>query len=233
MGKSLFFLIIFFFSALSILGQEANLSAGNNSRYLEDQFYAGIAYNFLTDLPSDETIQRNLSYNIHFGFIKDIPINRKRNFGLGVGIGYDTNSYYSNIIATEINSAINYQLSVSSDSLNRSKFETHSIAFPLELRWRTSNAEDYKFWRIYAGVKAEYLFSRLSVARFNSQNENLKFTNNDISQWQYGLTLNFGYNTWNIHLYYSLAPLLKGSALLDNQAIKFRPLRVGVVFYIL
>ena len=55
----------------------------------------------------------------------------------------------------------------------------------------------------------------------------------DFNKFQYGLTLSGGYNTWNIHLYYSLAPLLKGSALLDNQAIKFRPLRVGVVFYIL
>ncbi|MDT0605727.1 porin family protein [Croceitalea rosinachiae] len=216
-----------------IHGQDSiAVSTTIDAKYLEDQFYAGIAYNFLTDLPEDG-IQRNLSYNIGFGFIRDIPMNRSRNFGFGLGVGYATNSYYSNIIAEESLNDIVYQFSVSSDVLRRSKFETHGITFPFEIRWRTSNAVDYNFWRIYTGIKAEYLFSRRSISRFEGDRDDLNFSNNDISEWQYGLTLNFGYNTWNIHLYYSLNPLLENSALLNGERIRIRPLRVGVIFYIL
>ncbi|MFD2588602.1 porin family protein [Croceitalea marina] len=202
------------------------------SRYLEDQFYAGLAYNVLLNKP-EGVIQRNLSYGLQLGFIKDIPINTKRNFGFGLGVGYGTNSYYSNIIAEDLGSDINYRLPIAADSLNRTKFETHAVEFPFELRWRTSNATDYKFWRIYGGVKAAYLFSRKSKFISENKNSNISFQNNDISQWQYGLTLNFGYNTWNVHLYYSLNRLLENNATLNNEAIEIQPLRVGVIFYIL
>jgi hypothetical protein len=155
-----------------------------NSKYLEDQFYAGLAYIVLLDRPND-VIQRNLSYGVQLGFIKDIPLNRKRNFGVGLGLGYGTNSYFSNIIAEDTEPNVSYRLAVEADALNRTKFETHAIEFPFELRWRTSNAQDYKFWRIYAGLKAAYLFSRKS--KFVSENtDNISFQNNDISQWQYG-----------------------------------------------
>lgn len=203
-----------------------------DTRYLEDQFYAGLAYNVLLNKPND-VIQRNLSYGLQFGFIKDLPINVKRNFGFGIGVGYGTNSYYSNIIAENVSSNITYRLSVDEDQLNRTKFETHGIEFPFELRWRTSNAVDYKFWRVYTGIKTSYLFSRRSKFISDDTTQNLSFTNENISQWQYGLTLNFGYNTWNVHLYYSLNPLLDDNSSLNGEFIEIRPLRVGVIFYIL
>ena len=201
-------------------------------KYLEDQFYAVIAYNALLNKPNN-VIQRNLSYSLQFGFIKDIPINLKRNFGFGLGLGYGTNSYYSNIIAENTSQNITYRLSIETDNLRRSKFETHAIEFPFEIRWRTSNAVEYKFWRIYTGIKAAYLFSRRSKFVSENANNNLSFRNDDISQWQYGLTLNFGYNTWNVHLNYSLKPLLENNPLIDGEIIEIKPLTVGLVFYIL
>lgn len=230
-------LIVFLIGILSLGSLQSqdsiNVPKDVDSKYLEDQFYAGLAYNVLLDKPNDDVIQRNLSYGLQLGFIKDIPINTKRNFGFGLGVGYGTNSYYSNIIAETTSSDINYRLPVESDSLNRTKFETHAIEFPFELRWRTSNATDYKFWRIYGGIKAAYLFSRKSKFIAENTDNNLSFRNNDISQWQYGLTLNFGYNTWNVHLYYSLNPLLEDATISSGEQINIRPLRVGVIFYIL
>ena len=201
-------------------------------KYLEDQFYIGVAYNAIVNKP-DNVIQRNLSYNLQLGFIKDIPINLDRNFGFGLGVGYATNSHYCNIIAEEIQNTIRYRLSEDVDGLRRSKFETHAIEFPFEIRWRTSNAIDYKFWRIYTGIKAEYLFSRRSKFVSEDRSNNLSFRNEDISLWQYGLTLNFGYNTWNIHLNYSLNPLLENSPSINGEGIDKRILRVGLIFYIL
>ncbi|KPM31304.1 Hypothetical protein I595_2570 [Croceitalea dokdonensis DOKDO 023] len=203
---------------------------GLDNTYLEDQFYAGLAYNFITDLPAN-VVLRNLSYNLRFGFVKDLPLNAQRNFGLGVGFGYDVNSYYTNMVAEEINGDIGYRLTLPTENINRTKLETHAVEFPLEIRWRTSNSEDYKFWRIYGGVKSSYVFSRRSKTVSDSGSSS--FSNTDVRNWQHGLTLSFGYNTWNIQLFYALNPLLEDGVTLNTEPIALRPLRVGVVFYIL
>jgi len=233
-NRNLLFLLICVLPFANLKSQDSIPNYDSiDSRYLEDQFYAGLAYNVLLNKPNDDVIQRNLSYGLQLGFIKDIPINLKRNFGFGIGVGYGTNSYYSNIIAENVSSSITYRLSVDEDQLNRTKFETHGIEFPFELRWRTSNAVDYKFWRVYTGIKTSYLFSRRSKFISDTVGASTSFQNNNISQWQYGLTLNFGYNTWNVHFYYSLNPLLENNAILNNEVIEIRPFRVGIIFYIL
>jgi hypothetical protein len=235
LNKNFFALVFCSLSLVSFINAQDSIPIYESidTKYLEDQFYVGLAYNVLLNKPNNDVIQRNLSYGLQLGFIKDVPININRNFGFGIGMGYGTNSYYSNIIAENTNSEITYRLSEEEDELNRTKFETHAIEFPLELRWRTSNTVDYKFWRIYGGVKAAYLFSRRSKFVSDNRAANTNFKNTDIAQWQYGLTLNFGYNTWNVHLYYSLNPLLENSASLIGDMIEIRPLRVGVIFYIL
>ncbi|MDF0716803.1 porin family protein [Muricauda sp. 334s03] len=215
---------------IAVLGQEEEdgLTVTDN-RYLEDQFYIGVGYNVLFDGP-DAIDQRNLSYNLQAGFIKDIPFNRQRNFGMGLGLGYAVNSYYSNMVATLDNNGITYDILDDAD-FNRSKLATHTIEIPFEIRWRTSTASEYKFWRVYAGAKVGYVFSGRSKLVVDSGNDS--FSNNDIEKFQYGLMLNFGYNTWNIHVYYGLNPLLKDEAMLAGEAIDLKVLRVGLVFYIL
>lgn len=200
-----------------------------DDRYLEDQFYIGVGYNVLLNGP-ENLDQRNLSYNLQFGFIKDIPLNIRRNFGLGIGLGYAANSYYTNMGVTENGDLRTYEI-IDDENFNRSKLETHAIEFPFEIRWRTSTATEYKFWRIYAGAKLGYIFSGRS--KLVADEGNLSFSNDDIDNLQYGLMLNFGYNTWNIHVYYSLNPLLKDGAYMAGESIDLRVLRVGLTFYIL
>lgn len=215
-----------------VLGQSAadstQVQPVDNS-YLEDQFYIGVGYNVLLNSP-DALDQRNLSYNLQLGFIKDIPLNRRRNFGFGVGLGYAANSYYSNMGVAEDGDVRTYQI-VDDENFNRSKLETHAIEFPLEVRWRTSTATEYKFWRIYAGAKFGYVFSGRS--KLVADEGNVSFSNDDIDALQYGLMLNFGYNTWNIHAYYSLNPLLKEGVSIAGESIDLRVLRIGLTFYIL
>ncbi|WP_422862036.1 porin family protein [Flagellimonas sp. W118] len=200
------------------------------AKYLEDQFYIGLGFNLLLDKPTD-VAQTSLSYNLQTGFIKDIPLNVQRNFGIGLGVGYATNSYYSNIVAVQENNTITYQVG-GVDGFRRSKFETHAVEVPFEFRWRTSNASDYKFWRIYTGAKLGYVFSGKS--RLVTDDDKTSFTNDNIEKLQYGLTLSFGYNTWNIHAYYSLNPLLKDGIMVNGgEVIDLRVLRIGVIFYIL
>lgn len=221
------FLLTFYMGSAQELPKD---SSQVDSRYLEDQFYIGLGYNVLLGKQSG-VAQRNLSYNLQAGFIKDIPLNPRRNFGVGLGVGYAINSYYTNVVATKQANAVLYEVMNESD-FKRSKLETHALEVPFELRWRTSTADEYKFWRIYAGAKLGYVFSGRS--RLVTEDGSDGFTNKDIEQLQYGLILNFGYNTWNVHAYYGLNPLLKnGTNLQTGEAIDFKVLRIGIIFYIL
>ncbi len=228
---SRYLLLLVFLVSTSGFSQEQMVdSTVADTKYLEDQFYIGLGYNVLLEKPTD-VVQRNLSYGLQLGIIKDIPFNSRRNFGVGLGLGYAINSYYSNIVASETGGLITYEIMDQAD-FNRSKFETHAVELPFEIRWRTSTAEEYKFWRIYAGAKLGYVFSGRS--RVVMEDGTVAFVNNDIEKWQYGLMVNFGYNTWNIHAYYALNPLLKeGTQLTNGDTIDMRVLRIGVIFYIL
>ncbi len=201
-----------------------------DNRYLEDQFYMGITYNFLLQLPNDVT-QRSLSYGLQLGMIKDIPINSKRTWAIGLGMGYGVYSYYSNLLATKSDNTITYSVIDSDTNFTRNKVETHLIEFPVEIRWRNSTPTEYKFWRIYTGIKFAYLLGARS--KFISSTEKISFSNSDIKKLQYGISVNFGYNTFNIQAYYSLNNLFNDTAMLDSENITMKPLRLGLIFYIL
>lgn len=201
-----------------------------NPRYLEDQFYAGITYNFILNQPEGVS-QRNFSYGLQGGFIKDIPLNKDRTVGLGLGLGFGLNTYYTNIQAVENGNAISYQLVGDVEGFKRSKLETHLLEVPLEFRWRNSNPEMYNFWRIYAGVKFGYAFNARSKYVLDTAKESFK--NTDVRSFQYGLTFNFGYHNFNIHAYYSLTGLFDDGVTIDANEIEISPLRIGLIFYIL
>ena len=60
------------------------------------------------------------------------------------------------------------------------------------------------------------------------------FFNKDVRSLQYGATISFGYNTWNLHLYYPLNSLFKDTVKIDNgENLMVKPIRIGVIFYIL
>lgn len=231
LSKKSFFIILGLWSIMYVgHTQVYEESEYEGTKYLEDQFYFGLGYNFLLNRP-DGVVQRSLSYNLQTGFIKDIPLNQRRNVALGIGLGYAVNSYYTNIVAEDDASGTIY--SISDDSgFRRSKFETHAIELPFEFRWRTSTDVEYKFWRIYTGFKLGYLFARTSKLVADDGSDS--FRNEDIQDLQYGIMLNFGFNTWNVHAYYGLNNLLKDNVTLESgDSLELRVLRVGVIFYIL
>ncbi|MBT8183496.1 MAG: PorT family protein [Eudoraea sp.] len=225
-----FSLLLFVLFSMSIAAQTGN-DDSYGADYLEDQIYVGLTYNFLLNKPEDVT-QSNLSYGLQGGIIKDIPINKRRNIGFGIGLGYAVNSYYTNLKVTETNDGFQYRVLESGTSFKRSKIETHLIEMPLEFRWRNSTAEIYKFWRVYTGIKLGYVVG--SRSKFVSNEEKISFYNTDTENFQYGLMLNFGYNTFNVHVYYALNDFFeKGTLTVDSKKVDFTPLRIGIIFYIL
>ncbi len=233
--------LILGFIALCNLGLNAQVKDEPETvdlKYLEDQFYLGITYNSLLYKPDDFT-QRNLSYGFQGGFIKDIPVNTDRTFAIGLGLGYAVNSYYSNLWASESSGGVTYSI-IEEDvitvddvelTVKRNKVETHLVEVPLELRWRNSTPKEYKFTRIYGGMKFGYIFSGRS--KLVTSSGATSFANPDIKRFQYGLMLNVGYNTFNVHVYYALSKLLEDGATVDSESLDLKPLRIGLIFYIL
>ncbi|MFS4493290.1 porin family protein [Maribacter sp. 2308TA10-17] len=221
---------LWIFIPLGLFSQTDQVSNTTNSRYFEDQFYAGLTYNFILNQPEGVN-QQNISYGIQTGFIKDIPMNQKRTMGFGVGVGLGLYTYYTNIRALDSGNEISYEIVDGVEDFKRSKLEMHLVEFPLEFRWRNSDASTYSFWRIYAGVKLGYAFNARS--KYVLENEKESFRNTDIKSFQYGLTFNFGYHNFNIHAYYSLTRLYNDGITLSGNDIEISPLRIGLVFYIL
>lgn len=223
---------LFFFISCSFLSAQSNIIKSNDTikdnRYLEDQIYIGLSYTLMDKLP-DSISSNGFSNSLTLGFIKDIPLNVARNFALGIGLGYGRHTYYQNLKITKLDDVMQFNVA---DDFKNNKFSIHAIEIPLELRWRTSTIDRYKFYRVYFGGKISYAFA--TNAKFRGNNNTIKIKGIDeINKLQYGLSLSMGYGTWNLNIYYGLSDLFSDAELSENKPIKIRDFRVGLIFYIL
>ena len=232
MKQVLLFSVLFFFVCPSF-AQTEEAPVVIDSLYKEDQFYFGITYNLLAKKPTDVS-QTGFSSGFHLGYIKDIPINKRRNNAIGVGLGLSTNSFNHNM-RIDKNTGEGYTYTVVDENLvsfSKNKLSLYLVEMPLEYRWRTSDATDYKFWRIYSGFKLGYVVANTS--KYVSDIQTVKNSNiKDINDFQFGFTFSAGYNTWNFHLYYALNPLFSKDAKINGTAIDMNAIKIGLMFYIL
>lgn len=223
-------ILIVLISGQSCFSQE-DITKEVDSLYREDQFYAGVTYNLLGNKPSDLS-QSGFSTGLHFGFIKDMPLNDKRNVAIGIGLGYSMNSFNQNMqINEESGGSYSYTI-LDGNTYSKNKFSNHLIEIPIEFRWRTSTPTEYRFWRIYTGLKVGYAI--VNTAKFKDDSRSIKYNNiSDFNKLEYGFTLSAGYNTWNIYLYYGLNPIFSNNAVLEGDKIDMNAIKVGLIFYIL
>ncbi len=221
--------IISFISLLSI-----NLSNSQSTviddKYLEDQFYIGLHYNSLRNSPADFN-QNKFSSTLLLGFIRDIPLNEMRNFGMGAGLGLAFSSINSNLKFENINNILNSSV-IDPNSFEKNKWNVSKLELPIEIRWRTSTPESYKFWRVYLGFKMSYLLS--SSYKFESEKISFKLNRLPFRKINNGVMLNAGNNTWNLSLYMGLKPLFNDEFRKLNPELKdLKDFSVGLIFYIL
>ena len=153
---------LFLFFTLVLSAQDNDTI--KNTTYLEDQIYIGFSIITIVNTPN-EVNQNGFSNNLELGVIKDMPINDRGSFAVGLGLGYGRNTYFQNIKIYEVNDITQFQ--IAEEGFKNNKFSTHTIDMPLEIRWRTSTIDKYKFWRIYAGGKLSYVFA--SNSKFKGQ----------------------------------------------------------------
>ena len=139
---------------LAVFGQEGDLIV-IDSLYREDQVYVGITFNLLANRP-DAIEQNGLSWGVQTGFIRDFPINKKRNKAIGVGLGLTFDRFSQNLfIGEQADGETTIYETIAGDlQFDRNRFTYYSVELPIEYRWRTSTPTSYNFWRIYAGVRS-------------------------------------------------------------------------------
>ena len=220
--------------SITVLGQELPITIKDSvidAKYREDQFYIGATYNALIFKP-DNVSQNGFSSGIHFGFIRDFPINKNRTYAIGVGLGLSFNSFNQNLSITKSVNGFDFNV-IDEDKVNviRNKFYTHLIELPIEFRWRNSSVTDYKFWRIYPGFKAGYVFSNSTKSESDLGTFNYKGID-VFEKLHYGVTLSTGYNTWNLHVYYGLNTIFTKEAKVNDSTLDLSTVKVGLLFYI-
>jgi len=202
-----------------------------DDKYREDQIYFGVFYNSLINSPTDFN-QNKFSSSINLGFIRDIPLNKSRNFGIGLGLGYSNSSFHNNLKFSNSSNQLDVKIISDLDSFTKNKWVLNELEFPFEIRWRTSTPENYKFWRIYFGLKTSYIFS--SKVRYESSSNNQTIRDLPFNNFQSGFTLNAGNNTWNLGVYLGLQPLFNKEFTKTHLNIKnLKQFKVGLSFYIL
>jgi|LGOV01.1.fsa_nt_gb hypothetical protein len=227
----LIFIVLLNIFTSSLFGQKSNF-------YLEDQIFFSITYNMLIN-KSDSIKQGGFSNGLNIGYMRDIPFNERRNFGVGVGINYSIGHYYQNIsIKTFEDGTTEFQRLESKDYI-RNKFSLSFLEIPFEIRYRTSTIDKDKFFRAYLGFKIGYRLRAYS--KLKTQTTEIAYYNQpEFNWWRYGLTLNVGYSTWNFHMYYSLSKVFKDNTsakpvVPENTAIPMdmNELSFGLTFYLI
>ena len=224
MKNSIYFLFVFF-CCTTIYAQKDSLQLGD--RYAEDQIYTSISYAQFFNQP--ESISRSgFSYAFSVGFMKDLTLNKKGNVSFALGFGYGFDFFNHELKIVELNNSTSFS---DGSDLTSNIFKSHNLEIPVEIRWRTSTAKKYNFWRIYGGVK--FLYNLSNTFEFEENVTVSTFKNvSTYNSFQYGLTLSAGFDEFNINIFYSLTPIFE-NATFNGKDINSSILKFGLIFYIL
>ena len=199
-------LIFLLFTNIYItFGQDFIPDSLSNIKYREDQLYIGTNY---VIVKSNNSLlkQNDFSSQIHFGFLRDIPLNKRGNFSVAAGLG---SSY------TQFQSNLNFQTGlISSLEFNYAKYV--SLNLPFEIRWRSSTPFSFSFWRIYLRTQVQYNF----ISKNNMALKKLTTVS----------SINLGYNTWNFSIGYDLSDRFISAE--NKQTTQFKLVTVGLIFYL-
>lgn len=225
MNKTLITLFLLIIS-VNIFSQKDSLSLGDS--YADDQIYASISLSQFINQPTVIT-KSGFSYAFSTGFIKDIILNKQGSFSVAAGFGYGFDLFNHKLKVEELN---NVTIFSADNAISANVFKSHNLEFPLEIRWRTSTANKYNFWRVYTGIK--FMYNLANNFQFEDINGNLlKYKNvSAYNKLQYGLTISAGYDKFNINLFYGLSNVFK-DATINGEVINTKILKFGLIFYLL
>jgi hypothetical protein len=224
--KISFFLFYFLVFPMVIFSQKDSLSLGD--AYADDQIYLSVSYSQFNDQPSTIT-KSNFSYALSVGFMKDIILNKAGTIAIAAGFGYGFDFFNHELKVDELNDETIFNRG---NSISDNVFKAHNLEFPFEIRWRTSTAKKYNFWRVYSGIK--FLYNLNNQFQYIDTNSNqIKYSNiSSYKKLQYGLTISAGYDAFNINVFYGLTPIYKNASI-NVESVDTKILKFGLTFYFL
>jgi hypothetical protein len=228
-----YLLLLFGFVTLSGYSQDEASISISDSLYREDQFYLGITYNLSTLVPSGVN-ELGISGGLQLGYLRDMPINERRNVAVGIGAGLSIDQYGQNLLIEKGPTGESiFTVIEDTDLVSYNRLSTIVLEAPLEFRWRGSTPSIYKFWRVYSGIRFGYVISH--KASFKDANTRIKITDiPELNKFRMVATLGVGYSTFNFHVQYGINPMFSDSAMTDTgEQVGFFPLKLGFILYIL
>lgn len=205
-----------------------------DEKYREDQFYFGITYNMISNVPDNVNL-KGLTGGLQLGYLRDMPINEQRNWAIAIGLGISFDQYGQNLLITEDEERNTVFRVIDQEFIDydANRFSTYTIELPLQVRWRTSTPSAYQFWRVYAGVRVGYSYWYQS--KFKQEGLEIKQENIDeFDPWRLSANLSAGYGPFNVFVQYHLTPFFENARTNQTQEeIGFQPLKLGIIFYIL
>jgi len=227
--------ILCFLAAVPVLwGQQEVVRDTIDEKYREDQFYVGITYNMISDVPDNVNL-KGVTGGLQFGYLRDMPINEQRNWAVAVGLGMSLDQYGQNLLITEDqdNNTIFRVINDDLIDLDANRFSTYTLEVPIELRWRTSAPNVYQFWRVYAGMRVGYAYWYQS--KFKGGGTEVKQSDIDeFDPWRFTANISAGYGPFNVYFSYAINPFFTDARIEQTQEeFGFKPLRLGIIFYIL
>ena len=224
--KIRFILCYFLMFPILVFSQKDSLSLGDS--YADDQIYLSVSYSQFNEQPSTIT-KSNFSYSLSTGFIKDFILNNKGTFSFAAGVGYGYDFFNHELKVEELSGNTVFSRD---NSISENVFKAHNLEFPLEIRWRTSTAKRYNFWRVYTGLKFSYNLSN-KFQYLDTDANQFKYANvSAYNKLQYGLTISAGYDEFNINFFYGLTPIFNNGAI-NGESINTKILKFGLIFYFL
>ena len=225
------YLLFLFFYSLTF-AQELIPQSEDDLCYREDQFYIGVSYNVFAFTPSGMNPE-GISAGFQFGFLRDFPINKRRNLAIAIGAGFSYDQFGQNLFINENEQGTtSFEILASNQDFLRNRLSLSVVEAPIEFRWRSSTPSNYKFWRVYAGFRLGYtVWNQSSLKRFD---ETVKIQNiTELEKLRMGASLSLGYNKFNLFAYYSINPFFNEDAVTnDGQKVNFHGIKMGLIFYI-
>jgi hypothetical protein len=174
----LFYFLVF---PMFVFSQKDSLALGD--KYSDDQIYVSVSYSQFMKQPSTVT-KSNFSYSLSGGFMKDISLNKMGTIAIAAGFGYGFDFFNHKLKVNEVNGKTVFTLD---NAISDNVFKAHNLEFPFEIRWRTSTAKKYNFWRIYSGIK--FLYNLNNQFQYEDINaKQIKYSNvSAYNKLQYGL----------------------------------------------
>jgi len=200
----------------------------NDLFYREDQFYLGVMYGLLQNKPQGIS-QNTFSASFHFGFLRDIPINKNRDIAIAIGLGYSFSNYRTNLHISKTENQTKY---IQAENFDKNKLALHFLDIPIEFRWRTSTPKNINFWRVYSGIKFSYLTFSRSQIKGNFPTQTIK-NNSDFNKFRYSVFLSIGHGSITFYVNYGLNSIFKNAYYSDDKRINMRDMSLGFMFYIL